>query len=632
MAKKIDDLQKLIDSLPGEDKEEKTVHWVHSIFEVAKNARTGEDARRKKTRNYYLGGKKHWEDRRLPGYRAKITDNRCFSIVESALPIVTDSRPRAELSARHQEDVPTVKTLKRVYDSKWDELNIEMLNTMVMKDAFIDGEGFLKVWFDPTISEPLGDIAITHVNPDYIYKDPDSKHPLLDDAKYIIYRAQTPLELIKMHYPNKAAALDAQTVGALGVLGGDLSSNADVDATKEVGTHAYDYGDAQPSESTVYRSPTEADKYIGKNQPFLTEVWIDDMSLVESTKEYILFSDGKDTEYSQESLIEAEQSGIDFEVVNGADIGKQEFRRKYPHGRIITVCEKVLLQDRPSPYTHGRMPYVRFFDYQVPHSNRAFGEIDQVIPLQDELNKRKSQVVDFFNICINPPIVIDRSAGLETKKMTNRPGQIWPVNGSTDKIKWLLPPPIPAAAFAHIDQINKDIDTVSGIHDVTQGRKPAGITAGIAIESLQEAAQTRLRLKSRFMEYSLKRMAELMVSIIWQYYQEPRTVRWQSNLPDTDYEYDSVDFGDIPLKELPDVVIKPGSTLPTNKSVMRMQAIELARIPLADGQPIIDRRAILEIFEFPNREEILARMGDGGAPEMGGQMQGGGVPGGAPSP
>ena len=63
-----------------------------------------------------------------------------------------------------------------------------------------------------------------------------------------------------------------------------------------------------------------------------------------------------------------------------------------------------------------------------------------------------------------------------------------------------------------------------------------------------------------------------------------------------------------------------------------MQAIELARIPLADGQPIIDRRAILEIFEFPNREEILARMGDGGAPEMGGQMQGGGVPGGAPSP
>jgi hypothetical protein len=273
------------------------------------------------------------------------------------------------------------------------------------------------------------------------------------------------------------------------------------------------------------------------------------------------------------------------------------------------------------------MPYVRFFDYQVPHKNYALGEIDQIIPLQDELNKRKSQVIDFFNICINPPIVLDRSAGLNTQKMTNRPGQIWPVNGTTDKVKWLQPPPIPAAAFAHIDQINKDIDTVSGIHDVTQGRKPTGITAGIAIESLQEAAQTRLRLKSRYLEYSHKRLAEMMISIVWQYYQEPRDVRWRSKLAGTDYEYDTVDFGNIPLKELPDVIVKPGSTLPTNKSVLRMQSVQLFQM---GG---IDRRALLEIFEFPNREEILARMGDGGMQEMGGgqMMQGGGVPN-APSP
>jgi len=62
---------------------------------------------------------------------------------------------------------------------------------------------------------------------------------------------------------------------------------------------------------------------------------------------------------------------------------------------------------------------------------------------------------------------------------------------------------------------------------------------------------------------------------------------------------------------MPDVLIKPGSTMPTNKSVQRQLAIQLAQTVMPDGKPAIDRRALLEIFEFPQREEIIERMGDG---------------------
>jgi len=629
MPRKIEDLQKLINRLPGDNTEEKTVTWVHNLLAVAKQARSANDARCQKVLKYYKGGKHHWEDRVMPNYKAKITDNRCFSTVESVIPIITDNRPKAELAARDREDIDAVRTIKRVYDAKWDELNLEMLTTMVIRDAMIFGDGYLKVWFDPTLSDGLGDLRVTHVNPAYLYKDPESKDPLMDDAKYIIYHAREPLEKIKMWYPEKAEALDRQSVGILGTAVQDLAGDQIPGTHSERGTIAYDNADDEPSTTTTYRQFTESDKYLGKNQPYFTEMWIDDMSLEEVDEKYILYvDDGTDVEYSQKAHLKAEASGRDFEIVDGRDIGKVRYRRKYPHGRIITVCEKVLLDDRPSDYQHGKMPYVRFFDYLIPHETYAQGEIDQIIPLQDELNKRKSQIIDFFNICINPPIVLDRSCGLNTTKMTNRPGQIWPINGSTDKVKWLTPPPIPAAAFAHIDQINKDIDTVSGIHDVTQGRKPAGITAGIAIETLQEAAQTRLRLKTRGVEYSQKRLAELMVSIIDQYYQEPRVVRWQSNLPDVDFEYETVDFKDVQLKAgLPDVLIKPGSTMPTNKSIQRMQAIQLFEAGA------IDRRALLDIFEFPNREEILARMGEGDITSMqsGGASIQGGVQGAPPT-
>ena len=629
MPKGISDLQKSINSIPGDDVEQKTVFWVQSMLAYAKKGRQETDTRRKRARDFYIGGDKHWDEGKMPSYRAKITDNRCFAAVESALPIITDRRPKAELAPRDQDDIPNVRMIKRVYDEKWDSLNLEMLTTLVVKDALIFGDGFLKVWFDYTLADGLGDIRVSHVNPDYVYVDPESKNPLLDDAKYVIYHAREPLSRIKMRYPNKAAKLDLQATGTFGLGRFDSTGEPVQDNVSDKGTIAYDAGDDTPTDHTTYRTDAGGGQ-VDKTQPFLTEVWVDDLSIEEVEATYILYADdGSDVEFSQEALIEADALGREYEVVDGGDIGKATYRRKYPYGRIITICENVLLRDDPSTYEHGRCPYVRFYDYPIPHTNQAIGEIDQIIPLQKELNKRKSQIIDYFNVCINPPIVIDRSAGLNTQKMTNRPGQIWPVNGSTDKVRWLVPPPIPAAAFAHIDQIQKDIDTVSGIHDVTQGRKPTGITAGIAIESLQEAAQSRMRLKNRFIEYSHQRMAELMISIIWQYYQEPRTVRWKSNISKIDYEYQEVDFGGMDLKGgLPDVIVKPGSTMPTNKGVLRQQAIQLAQTPMADGTPILDRRAVLETFEWANLEETLARLGDGGTQGL--MPMGGGA--GAPSP
>ena len=40
-------------------------------------------------------------------------------------------------------------------------------------------------------------------------------------------------------------------------------------------------------------------------------------------------------------------------------------------------------------------------------------------------------------------------------------------------------------------------DTVSGVHDITQGRNPSGVTASRAIQQLQEASQQVIRAKER---------------------------------------------------------------------------------------------------------------------------------------
>ena len=323
MPETISDLQKSINNIPGDDAEQKTVFWAQNMLAKAKEARQNIDARRKKARDFYIGGDKHWDEGKMPRYRAKITDNRCFAAVESALPIITDRRPKAELAPRDADDIPAVRMIKRVYDEKWESLGMEMLTTLVVKDALIFGDGYLKVWFDPMLEDGIGDIRVSHVNPDYIYVDPESKHPLLDDARFVIYHARTPLARIKMNYPEKARQLDLQAAGVFGLGRFDSPTEADQDNVTDKGTIAYDYGDSTPTDYTTYRSGSGLDGQVDKTQPFLTEIWVDDLTIEKVEKSYIIFTDdGTDVELTQEALVEAETQGRDFAVVKGGEIGK----------------------------------------------------------------------------------------------------------------------------------------------------------------------------------------------------------------------------------------------------------------------------------------------------------------------
>jgi len=609
MPKEIKDIE-VDDSL---NREQAIISWCENMFMRAKQARQQVFERMDRNIRYYEGN--HWE-KAMPSYRARIVDNRCFSNVESVLPIVTDNRPKAEIFANHPQDVEIVKDLEFVYDAKWDDLDMELLTTMAVQYALIYGEGYWKIWFNPSLMGGLGDIDVSIVNPKYIYPDPDSKHPLLKDAHYIIYAAPVSIHQLLANYPDKAERI--KKAYKYKSRPDSVSFNPDEEDVSMTGKTAFDEGGS--AESGAFWTRLKSGLFDGSEKLLLKEIWIDDKTVIEYAPDYIVYTDTDEViEKTDDALMQAMQSGRDFEVINAKDLPKVGFEdgtkyiRKYPYGRIITYVENILLRDEPYPYMHGRCPYVRFFRYPIPNRNYFFGEIDQIIPLQKELNKRKSQIIDILQLTANPPIVVNVMSGIDTEKLTNRPGGIWPTHIDVDRaIKWLQPPNIPSALFVQLEQINRDIDTVSGIHDVTQGRKPAGITAGVAIETLQEAAQTRIRLAARYLEYSLKHAAELMLSIIWQYYREPRIVRKKSG---GEYDWRMVNFMNRELQGgIPSVKIKSGSTLPVNKSVMRHQAIQLFQIGA------IDREALLEIFDWPGKEEILKRMGSENP------AQGGGVP------
>ena len=605
------------DGLAGENTEEKTVKWVAELRKDALKSTAGGEARGSDTfdrmeRNLRFFNMEHWE-KSMPAHRAMITDNRCFANVQSVLPIITDNRPRAEIVAKEASDNELVEELADAYYAKWDDLDLQMKGEQVMLSALTLSEGWWKVYWDPTAANGYGDLRVDIVSPKNMWFDPNARDYLLKDAYYVGYTANVRLNGLKARYPDMAKKLEAFWM--INNLPPELRAQASGPSLGGVGVSDDDTG------AGTRWVGAKGGMLDGSEKMELSEVWVDDLTIEEITPEYIVtFDGGTPQEYDESIATQMLEQDIDFEIVGAKDLPKMGYedgtrhRRKYPNGRIITTAGDILIRDKPSPYKHGRSPYVRFFRYPVPDSGYFYGEIDQIIPLQMELNKRKSQIIDIMNITSNPPMLINIASGIKATKMTNEPGLIIPTNMDVDRAaKWLQVPNIPSALFAQIETISQDIDTVSGVHDITQGRRPTGITAAAAIETLQEAAQTRPRLGARYYEYSLRHASELMLSIIWDYYKNNRTIRKKGI---DGYKFKVVNFANAELAGgIPDVVIKSGSTMPTSASIKRQTAMEMK------AMDIIDRKAVLDEYDWDNKEEILARMEQRDAERMQAEMQ-----------
>jgi len=562
---------------------------------------------------------KHYEvaGGKTPSHRAKSVTNHCFAVVEGAVPIICDNRPKAEIIPGAEADIPVVGQLKKVYDSKYEDLMLQLKTEVATKGQLIRGEWYWKIFWNPLHMGGLGDVDVQLISPRRLSFIGGSD-PLMTDCYAVIYAGPHSLGELQAWYPKMAERLRKEWAMTNG---DDLEADAGPGDDAGIHRSVSDDGDGSLSTYNTFGGAGSD----GLETMTYKEVWLDDKTLVEVVDDWIVGSNaegyfvyGKATQENQEQALQ--EGLINFEIINGRNLtaiglpARVNMLRKYPFGRIIAKVGNVLLCDKPSPYTHGRSPYVRFFGCPVPGKNYFYGEIDQIISLQLELNKRKSQIIDIMNLTSNPPMLVNIMAGIKPNKMTNAPGLIIPVSMDVDRAaKWLQVPNIPSHLFVSISETQSDISTVTGYHDITQGRKPTGITAGVAIESLQEAAQTRYRQKARYLEYSLKLAAELILSVIWQFYREPRVIRTKSKDKPGGYEFDTVNFAEASLAGgLPDVRIESGSTMPVNEAVRRQQTMELFQIisGIAPQAGLAFLPVLLEKWNYPDADGIMKKLNE----------------------
>jgi hypothetical protein len=276
----------------------------------------------------------------------------------------------------------------------------------------------------------------------------------------------------------------------------------------------------------------------------------------------------------------------------------------------------------------------------------GIGEIEEIEAQQDKIDALDWLIYANIRNTVNRQRLVDVSKGISPDQVDNTPGRVYGVMGDPrNAMIWDQPASLSQDVFAYRFQAEQYIQSVSGVFEVTQGKRPAGIVAARAIERLQEAAATRLYDKQLSLCSALRDVAELCLYNIFQFYDSDRIVRTADNhllritgkYPDelsipkdaSDEEKMVIEMQRAQWKEQSgynivledidldyDVEVDAESSLPSSKRDRAQQAGELFRLKA------IDRRALLEAADWPNRNEILARMGDGSIADTEAQQAG----------
>ena len=517
---------------------------------------------------YLLYQGRHW-DGRQPEWMSTPVVNLTFSVIQTILPIMTDARPQIAVMPRRPDMEHSASILRQLVEYQWEKNDLDILLPKVMLNTLIFGNGFMKVLWDPALGGGMGDVKVIAIDPAHIFVSPFSR--TLDDADYVIHAENLPQETVHRMFPGLAAERSGPDDPRL----------------------------------TLQRSITSQNPSRGGSLN----------NTVRSTDGSAVYG------YSPSGEVEQGSTG----GVNLVTVYERWERR--PEGIWQTVvANDQILKDEISPFGHDRFPFVHFVDHPCTWTFWAMGEVQQVERLQIEINRRRGHILDILRFSASPILVVDPASGVDYASIVARPGLVIPAEGGMQSVGWLQPPQLPSALF-DINQIDKqDFDTVLGNVDVLQGRRPAGVEAGVAIEMLQEAANVRMRLKVRNMENSIRKLGELMIKMMQQFYDTQRVFNVAGNeiamsekplTPDAfltinqPQEAEMMD-GEASVtgmqNEIPslldaefDVRVGPGSTLPVSRSHEFQKAITLYQMQVLDDEGVMKRSG------FPRWDEELER-------------------------
>ena len=253
-------------------------------------------------------------------------------------------------------------------------------------------------------------------------------------------------------------------------------------------------------------------------------------------------------------------------------------------------------------FKEARIPYILASAFRL--GNEPVGETDlvqQVIPIQDVINVTNRLIINNATKTGNAQWLIDSSVMSEEEartKITNSPGLI--VYGSevanVNKVRRDSPPPLPNYIPELKMMAERAFDNIFGTHATTRGERGESETLG-GRQLLKQSDYGRIDLLVREYERCVSDLGNWFVQLIKMHYNKKKVYR---SYGESGTEFAAIE--DSMVEQGIKVLIKSGTTLPTDEMTKRREAIELWSMGALDAQTLYER------LKFPNPAEAAQRL------------------------
>jgi hypothetical protein len=274
---------------------------------------------------------------------------------------------------------------------------------------------------------------------------------------------------------------------------------------------------------------------------------------------------------------------------------KPNYLADLPNGGMFLIAANQVVQGFDSwPYEHSEYPISKL-DSVATGKFYTSSIVEDLIPLQQELNRSRSQLIESKNRMSKPQLVAEEGA-VNPKRITTEPGQVIEY-----KIGFQPPQPLalqnlPSYVTEEINRLYSDISDISGQHEVSNGSTPPGVTAATAISFLQEQDESLIANHFDSIEELVQKVARQSLCYVKMFWDEERTVK----IVGLDGTFDVQTFRNSDLKDNTDIRVEAGSSLPTSRAAKQafiMDLMKMGFIKPEEGLEILEVGGLNRIYE-----------------------------------
>lgn len=313
-------------------------------------------------------------------------------------------------------------------------------------------------------------------------------------------------------------------------------------------------------------------------------------------------------QFIQPSGSQVSKSEKDKPIIQTAMLKEGFFKDEDGNWRIITWAGSTgkaqHLKSRAHPYKHGKCSIIKIVANRVPGEWLGISEIENLLPLQKELNKSRSQVVEHKNLLSRGKWLNPKNSGIPDNAFTSEPGEVITYNPGA-KPEQADIKPLPEYVLELMQWVERQMEDISGVHEVSMGRIPVGAKSGKAIEALKESDEVSIRPKERNLEMGLEKVGYQMVGLMQQYYTSERLIKITENEQPKYFKFSAEN-----IKEGYDIRVNLDTAFAYTRMGRREELQRLFELGA------IGRKTLLKHYEFSNVEEALREFSEEGMSEQ----------------